>query len=565
MVKQIILMIAYVVINNIAYAQTWQWAKSGGGALREKGRSITTDLSGNVYVAGSFASDTLFLGNTSLINSGNIDCFLIKYDVNGTLLWAQEVGGLENDEFTTVITDAMGNIYVAGYFKSSTFILGVDSLSSAADSMKAFIVKYDALGNILWAKQANGVYSSAINSLAKDANGQIYMTGFYTGTLQFGNNMVTSIGGKDIFIAKFDSSGIINWVKSAGGMSDDIGNGITMYGNRVYITGRFDSNTAAFGNSTINSAGSTGVVGDIFLAAYDTSGNVQWANSAGGQDYDAANAITIDGTGNIYITGEFDSPVILFSNVSLINASGGQKPNMFLAKYDSSGKLIWLKQAEGSFVSNSFPGIVGYGIAEYSDQIYVTGEYGGIINIGDNTLHDPFSGACISYSFLATYDSDDYPCCALSSYTNLNPASGHSSIQSGYSIVVSSEGYLYVTGSFSTKNMILGNLILNNIDPTGTSEDFFVAQRKIRFKESMSFPFTIYPNPTREILNVEKGNNSCNDTITIELFTILGQIIFLKEYLGANAIIPINNLAAGIYILKVQSKNVTYVEKILKE
>jgi hypothetical protein len=96
----------------------WLWAKSAGGASYDYGQSIATDVNGNVYVTGYFYSPSLTFGTTTLTNMGLYDIFVVKYDANGNVLWAKSTGGTHLDEGYGISTDANGNVFVTGYFNS---------------------------------------------------------------------------------------------------------------------------------------------------------------------------------------------------------------------------------------------------------------------------------------------------------------------------------------------------------------------------------------------------------------------------------------------------------------
>jgi hypothetical protein len=146
----------------------------------------------------------------------------------------------------------------------------------------------------------------------------------------------------------FSQSPSWQWAKSHGGAAYDFGNSIALSSSgEIYVTGNFLSPSITFGTFTLTNTGSSG--GDIFLAKYDASGNVVWATSAGGNGDDYANSVTVDGAGNIYVTGGFQGATILFDTIALTNAdTTAASPDIFLAKYTPSGTLAWVKRAGGS-------------------------------------------------------------------------------------------------------------------------------------------------------------------------------------------------------------------------
>jgi len=162
------------------FAQTpdWLWAKSAGGSSYDVANSVTSDGSGNIFVAGLFASSTITFGSFTLTNDGYYDMFLVKYDNAGNVIWAKSAGGSFDDWAFSVIADTSENIFVAGSFKSSTITFGSFTLTITNDSCyDLFIVKYDNAGNVLWAKSAGGSFDDWAFSVIADTSENIFVAG----------------------------------------------------------------------------------------------------------------------------------------------------------------------------------------------------------------------------------------------------------------------------------------------------------------------------------------------------------------------------------------------------
>src|SRR4051812_43030090 len=157
-------------------------------------------------------------------------------------------------------------------------------------------------------------------AVAADKNGNILITGFFFDTpLTFGSYVLTNSSNSfsDIFIAKYDAAGNVLWAHSAGGPGYDLSVSITVdtMGNSI-ITGQFSGASMTFNSTTLTNAG-TNSTDDIFIAKYDPSGNLVWVKSAGGAGNDEGSSVAADANGNIYMTGIFDSPSIIFGNDTL--------------------------------------------------------------------------------------------------------------------------------------------------------------------------------------------------------------------------------------------------------
>jgi len=318
------------------------WAKSAGGNSIDTGSSISTDINGNVYVTGSFSSSSVTFGNITLTNAGNHDIFIVKYDASGNVLWAKSADGTSDDRGLAVSTDAGGNVYVTGYFNSSSITFGTATLTIggawSGANRDVFIVKYDASGNMLWARRAGGNGREEARSISTDAGGNVYVTGFFmSSSITFGTTTLNG-GGGTVFIVKYAPNGDVLWAKAEGGTDVDLGYGIsTDASGNVYVTGSFLSSSIIFGTTTLMNASISIDYSDIFIVKYAPNGDVLWAISAGSTYADEGYGIATDVNGDVYVTGSFASSSITFGNTTLTNAGGVgiSSPDVFVAKLGS--------------------------------------------------------------------------------------------------------------------------------------------------------------------------------------------------------------------------------------
>jgi len=357
------------------------WAKAMGGTSSDKGNSISTDASGNVYTTGYFLGTADFDpsgGTTTLTSAGGYDIFILKLDASGNLLWAKAMGGTSYDYGMSITTDASGYVYTSGYFYGTADFdpsSGTTNLTSAGE-YDIFIQKLDAFGNLLWAKAMGGTSTDTGYSITTDASGNVYTTGFFQGTADFdpsaGTTNLTSAGSSDIFIQKLDASGTLIWAKRMGGTSFDYGNSITTDASgNVYTTGYFKE-TADFdpssGTTDLTSAGSY----DIFIQKLDASGDFVWAKAMGGTSTDIGYSITTDASGNVYTTGFFQGTADFDPSAGTTNLTSAGSSDIFIQKLDASGTLIWAK---------AMGGISGdYGMSITTDaygNVYTTGTFQG--------------------------------------------------------------------------------------------------------------------------------------------------------------------------------------------
>ena len=242
------------IISRTSDAQSpeWSWATSAGGTDYDFGFSLALDASGNAYVTGYFYSPTITFGSYTLTNVGVTDAFLVKYDANGNVLWATSAGGTDDDCGRFLALDASGNVYVIGYFFSSTITFGSYTLTNVGLS-DVFLVKYDANGNVLWATSAGGTDTDESCSLALDASGNAYVTGnFSSPTITFGATTLTNSGSYDIFLVKYNANGNVLWATSAKGITGDWSSSLALDASgNAYVTGCSFSPTITFGSYTL--------------------------------------------------------------------------------------------------------------------------------------------------------------------------------------------------------------------------------------------------------------------------------------------------------------------------
>jgi hypothetical protein len=388
------LLLVWMAFAASASAQTAQWVEQMGTGGISNG--VSSDAVGNAYATGIISNPGLFDNLT--IPCFVSDVFLAKYDTSGNLQWVTLGGGALLDQANDVATDANGNSYVVGAIQTNgpnpTAQFGNFTLTGHGD-YDWLIVKYDTLGNVVWAKNYGSTLGDIAGSVALDALGNIYVTGFYSATMTVEGVTVTSRGLFDVFLAKFDGNGTLLWLKSAGGTGSDIGHGVVVDGQgNMGVTGEFQS-TATFGTRSIRAAG----LGDAFIAKYDSAGNNLWVRGGGSPTSftgDPAKAIAFDVLNNFYITGDYTGTAT-FDGLSLPN-TGTSGTDIFLVKYDTNGGIQWLHHAGGPASDKGYS--IGVDLAGNS---WVSGFAGSGTGVVFDTISLPPLGN--EYIFLAKYDS----------------------------------------------------------------------------------------------------------------------------------------------------------------
>jgi hypothetical protein len=527
--------------------------------------------------------------------------------MNAQWVLAKSSGGTNSDVSNSVATDTHGNVFITGYFSSSSITFGTTTLINDTSGVPdIFIAKYDNSGNVLWAKRAGGKGDDEGKSIATDAWGNVYVTGWFTSdSITFGTTTLVNAGAGygDIFVVKYDSSGNFKWAKRAGGTNDDKGNGIATdaHGN-VVVTGNYFSTSITFDTITLTSAGFQ----DIYLVKYDSSGNVLWAKDAGGPYYDLAYGVATDTSGNIVITGTFDSPSLVFGTSTLLN-NGGY--NIFVAKYDATGNPLWAQLADGTdedkayaiatdvsgnvfitgyFLDNSiaFDTITLHGlnqtvfVAKYTSSGNIKwaktgiggGDYAnGIVTDrqGNAYITGMYSSNPITFGSYSLTNAGNYDIFVVKydSSGNVDWAkrAGGIDADQGNGIALDTNTNVFVTGSFSSPSIVFGSTTLTNDTTDGTS-DIFVGELS-RYSGIPNVinasALKIYPNPASSILNIHIPTPSSNQQLIIT--DLLGTEVYKEMLTGIDNTISISTWSAGIYFYEVRSNNSSIRGKFVKE
>ena len=321
------------------------WIKTIGGGSTDGARCIRTDKYNNVYTIGYFRGGVDFdpdTGSTVLTSAGLKDIFIQKLDSNGNLQWARNVGGSLIDEGRSISIDNHGNVYGTGYFQGVSDFdpdsIGMTNISSQGGK-DIFILKLNANGNLIWVKTIGNSNSDEGRSLIIDPLGNVYTTGIYQGTVDFDPNTsidtLTSTGSiPNEFIHKIDSNGNLIWVKSqaVGGLNSDNDYTIAIDNyNNLYTTGMYSGSVdldPGLGTYMVTSAGNN----DIFLQKLDANGNLIWAKTMGGSDYDEGASVAIDIWGNIYSTGGYYGTCDFDPDIGITSSTSNGQDDIYIHK-----------------------------------------------------------------------------------------------------------------------------------------------------------------------------------------------------------------------------------------
>lgn len=354
------------------------WVRSLGGSLVDRGYGVATDAAGNAYVTGHYQSTDAQANGQTLPNAGDYDIFVAKYDPAGALLWIRTAGGKGYDYGHGIVVDSKGDIVVTGAvageakfgdvtvnagsttrpifcakydaagalkwvkttggkFSGSGHGLGVDGTDSiyiggsgggtgtmdgvALDSkaQAGVVLKLTPAGEAVWAAFLPGVPSAGFHEIAVDTAGRTWCAGMFKGVLNGGPAHSTGDKDNDGVLAHFSPEGKLVWSHVLQGPATDYCLGVaTDNTGRCFVTGEF-SETATFAGQTLKTQGAT----DIFTAAFDEKGGLEWLLPTGGAKGDNAYCMAWHPSGRLIFSGACVAPAT-FGGQTMTSPGGAE-------------------------------------------------------------------------------------------------------------------------------------------------------------------------------------------------------------------------------------------------
>ena len=497
------------------------WFTRIAGTGNDFGYGVARDSLDNIIVIGVYETADITIYNidgsifgTLPYSGGNSDAFLVKYNSNGTAIWATRIAGIGNDFGYSVAVDSGNNIIITGYYTDATTFYNADgsgtplTLLLIGTGTNGFIVKYNSSGVGQWATRIAG--SNTVTSpqpgqgVSVDSfDNSIIVTGYYRAdvngitiynatplpsgsTATLSDLLTNGTGVQHVFIVKYNSSGIGVWATriapTVANGGDILGLGVKVVPNissagDIIVTGSYAANATIYNEPGIVAFGALALVGgiDVFIVKYiGTTGAATWATRISGTGTDRGYGVAVDSSKNIIVTGIYTGIATIFnadtSTFGTLTNSGGI--DAFIVKYiGSTGFGTWATRIAGNTTDR------GHGIVVDSlDNIIVTGLY----SVTATTIYNAPGGTVSTLPTLTNSGTNDvfivkYNSSGIGQWATRIAGTAD---DTGNSITVDSNNNIIVTGYYSSSPVTIyntpGTLVAGTLVNSGGYDVFLV-------------------------------------------------------------------------------------------
>jgi uncharacterized delta-60 repeat protein len=437
-------------------SEAWSLDVNSSGDFSDKFTCVTTDQSGNYLAAGS-----------TVTRNNNKDYLVVKFNTSGDTIWkfSLDGGNTGPDEIAAIVADNAGNIYVTGYMKG--YYTGYDMLT----------VKLNTNGDTLWTRKYN--YSNANDddiavSICLDNSGNVIIAGYSD------SDPSSFVSNDDAIVLKYSSAGSLLWSQRYNGLNNGVDRAVKVATNsagEIYVAGRTDGGDDNYLLIKYSAAGS-----QIWLRAYDSGNN------------DRGTCMTLDNTGNIYLSGR---------------AGNGVDHDMLTLKYNPSGTILFNKSYD--YLGDDRATAI---TVDASGNVYVTGQ-----SDGDISANKVFDYATLKYNSTGTQQ-------WVTRYTATNAGD-----DIPYAIAVSSSGDVWVTGisDADASLAVINNMTTVKYNSTGVQQ--FVKVEGVTISDDAGLGILVNASGKAIVVGFTAGANAQPDATLIQ-YTTTGTLDFKSTYAG---------------------------------
>jgi hypothetical protein len=288
--------------------------------------------------------------------------------------FASQLGGSGDDSLSDFTVDAAGNRYLVGSFQGTVdFDLGPGSSTlTSSGGNDVFVAKYDSDGALLWARRAGSASSDVATSVVVDSAGNVIVGGSFSATANFGGSNLTSNGSTDAFVWKLDGAGNTVWARAFGGTAVDEVTSVDVQPNGdVVLTGYFSSTVDFDPGPGTQNLTSAGST-DVFVTRMSSTGNLAWVRRIGGTGPDRGAGIHVTDAGHITLTGSFSNTVDFNPGVGVDNRTSAGSTDLFITQFGANGNYRWTR-TEGSPLADRGTDVT----SDAEGNVYATGTRSG--------------------------------------------------------------------------------------------------------------------------------------------------------------------------------------------
>lgn len=462
-----------------------KWANTYGEKIDKRAKKKNGSGNECFFTMETLDKGFLLVGEVHNFGAGESDVFVVKVNKDGDTMWSKTYGGTEFDYGESAAATPDSGYVITGFTES--FGAGLRDI---------YILKLDARGDTLWTKTIGGFSTESAKDIAISSKGDILITGF---TFSYG------AGNSDAYLGKLDKFGNLLWEKSYGGIANDYGYSIDLCTDGGYI---ISGATESFGSGEQ----------DVYLIKTDSSGELQWSKTYGGERFDAGNAIQETSDRGFIIAGGTNS-----FNLDWEDA--------YLIKTDSIGDTLWTQSYGGTSTD------IAKDVKQYHDNGFVIVGY--TQSFGFNRLT----------SYLIKTDSLGESGCLQNNTTT--------SVQNAATIQKTIRSEVHFGAEFSRSPTRQGNTLLSYSNWC----DSTVSVPKDAFEDFIM----VYPNPAYSSIKITFNTNNFSSINSLQLLKVDGQVVRSISIEDTFTDVDISDLTPGIYLLNCVSSGGNAYTKIIKQ
>lgn len=300
------------------------WLQTVGGKAADSGNEIAIDEEDNVLVAAN-SYGMVKAGNTTLKHRGGMDGFLLKYNASGELHWVRQIAGPADEQMRGIATDRNGNVAVVGEFTDTVDVSG-EAMTAASGQRDAFVARYTPRGALLWSQRFGGLGEDYARGVDIDESGNLYVTGVFSGSVNFGDITLESSEKKEqLFILRLSPDGEVQWARGITGSGSGHGCELDVNQPGHVLIGCDVMGELGVDGKSVESVGRR----DSFVAVFDTDGNAKNLVALGTTIAAANFDIVGDSTGRLAtLVGVFEGALVVGND----KVRAAHEPSSYIAR-----------------------------------------------------------------------------------------------------------------------------------------------------------------------------------------------------------------------------------------